>query len=129
MQSVQALLRRWQISAQQQQTISALAKAWVVQIRQAHQGDHPLDALFRQYQLNSDEGLALMCLAEALLRVPDRPTQMELIADKFVQAVSGETLPSGDGWPDKSAQRAWPVVWTVCITNQCYPIVGLLPAV
>jgi RHH-type proline utilization regulon transcriptional repressor/proline dehydrogenase/delta 1-pyrroline-5-carboxylate dehydrogenase len=39
-------------------------------------------ALMQEYSLSSDEGLALMCLAEALLRIPDIATRDELIRDK-----------------------------------------------
>ena len=37
----------------------------------------------REYDLSSQEGVALMCLAEALLRIPDRATQDALIRDKI----------------------------------------------
>jgi RHH-type proline utilization regulon transcriptional repressor/proline dehydrogenase/delta 1-pyrroline-5-carboxylate dehydrogenase len=40
-----------------------------------------LDALMHEFPLASDEGIALMCLAEALLRVPDRATADRLIRD------------------------------------------------
>lgn len=42
-----------------------------------------VDALMREFSLSSDEGVALMCLAEALLRIPDRQTADRLIADKI----------------------------------------------
>jgi RHH-type proline utilization regulon transcriptional repressor/proline dehydrogenase/delta 1-pyrroline-5-carboxylate dehydrogenase len=42
-----------------------------------------LDAFMAQYDLSSQEGVVLMCLAEALLRVPDADTADELIADKI----------------------------------------------
>ena len=42
--------------------------------------------------LSSDEGVALMCLAEALLRVPDAETIDELIADKIVPSAWGQHL-------------------------------------
>ncbi|MGB3166971.1 MAG: bifunctional proline dehydrogenase/L-glutamate gamma-semialdehyde dehydrogenase PutA [Alteraurantiacibacter sp.] len=41
-----------------------------------------LDAFLAAYGLNTDEGIALMCLAEALLRVPDEQTADALIRDK-----------------------------------------------
>ncbi len=41
-----------------------------------------LDAFLHSYGLNTDEGIALMCLAEALLRVPDEETADALIRDK-----------------------------------------------
>nr|WP_305956876.1 bifunctional proline dehydrogenase/L-glutamate gamma-semialdehyde dehydrogenase PutA [Aurantiacibacter sp. 219JJ12-13]MDP5260177.1 bifunctional proline dehydrogenase/L-glutamate gamma-semialdehyde dehydrogenase PutA [Aurantiacibacter sp. 219JJ12-13] len=42
-----------------------------------------LDAFLHSYGLNTDEGIALMCLAEALLRVPDEQTRDALIRDKI----------------------------------------------
>ena len=42
-----------------------------------------LDAFLRQYDLSSQEGVILMCLAEALLRIPDDATADKLIADKI----------------------------------------------
>ncbi len=42
-----------------------------------------LDAFLHTYGLNTDEGIALMCLAEALLRVPDEETRDALIRDKL----------------------------------------------
>jgi RHH-type proline utilization regulon transcriptional repressor/proline dehydrogenase/delta 1-pyrroline-5-carboxylate dehydrogenase len=44
-----------------------------------------LDALLRQYHLASTEGVVLMCLAEALLRIPDAYTADRLIADKLAE--------------------------------------------
>ena len=41
-----------------------------------------LDAFLHAYGLGTDEGIALMCLAEALLRIPDADTADKLIADK-----------------------------------------------
>jgi len=42
-----------------------------------------LDAFLQSYGLGTDEGIALMCLAEALLRVPDAETADALIHDKL----------------------------------------------
>ena len=42
-----------------------------------------LDAFLHNYGLGTEEGIALMCLAEALLRVPDNETRDALIADKL----------------------------------------------
>ena len=50
-----------------------------------------VDAFLHAYDLGSDEGIAMMCLAEALLRIPDAHTADELIADKL----------SGPDWSDK----------------------------
>jgi RHH-type transcriptional regulator, proline utilization regulon repressor / proline dehydrogenase / delta 1-pyrroline-5-carboxylate dehydrogenase len=42
-----------------------------------------MEAFLAEYGLSTDEGVALMCLAEALLRVPDAETMDELIRDKI----------------------------------------------
>ncbi len=42
-----------------------------------------VDALMHEFSLSSEEGVALMCLAEALLRIPDSETADRLIADKI----------------------------------------------
>lgn len=45
-----------------------------------------IDSFLTEYSLSSDEGIALMCLAEALLRVPDNATIDTLIKDKLTTA-------------------------------------------
>ncbi|MEO6433811.1 MAG: bifunctional proline dehydrogenase/L-glutamate gamma-semialdehyde dehydrogenase PutA [Sphingomicrobium sp.] len=50
-----------------------------------------IDAFMQAYDLGSEEGIAMMCLAEALLRIPDAHTADELIADKL----------AGPDWSDK----------------------------
>jgi RHH-type proline utilization regulon transcriptional repressor/proline dehydrogenase/delta 1-pyrroline-5-carboxylate dehydrogenase len=55
-----------------------------------------MDALMMQYDLSSQEGVLLMCLAEALLRVPDKATADKLIADKLLAANWREHLGSSE---------------------------------
>ena len=45
-----------------------------------------IDAFLQQYDLSSEEGVLLMCIAEALLRIPDADTADKLIADKITSA-------------------------------------------
>jgi RHH-type proline utilization regulon transcriptional repressor/proline dehydrogenase/delta 1-pyrroline-5-carboxylate dehydrogenase len=59
-----------------------------------------IDAFMSAYDLGSDEGIALMCLAEALLRIPDAETADDLIADKL----------SGPNWADKMGESSSPFV-------------------
>ncbi len=68
---------------------TATARALVKGVR-AHKTSG-VDAFLHAYDLGSDEGIAMMCLAEALLRIPDAHTADELIADKL----------SGPDWSDK----------------------------
>ncbi|WP_446831168.1 L-glutamate gamma-semialdehyde dehydrogenase [Candidatus Foliamicus sp.] len=55
----------------------------VRQVRASPKGPTMLDAFLNEFGLNNDEGVALMCLAESLLRVPDPSTADALIADKL----------------------------------------------
>src|SRR5688500_3655104 len=55
-----------------------------VRARAADQG--VIEAFMRQYDLGSEEGVLLMCVAEALLRIPDQDTADKLIRDKLGEA-------------------------------------------
>jgi RHH-type proline utilization regulon transcriptional repressor/proline dehydrogenase/delta 1-pyrroline-5-carboxylate dehydrogenase len=59
------------------------ARRLVSAVRTARTGAGGVDALMLEFSLDSAEGVALMCLAEALLRVPDRATADKLIRDKI----------------------------------------------
>jgi RHH-type proline utilization regulon transcriptional repressor/proline dehydrogenase/delta 1-pyrroline-5-carboxylate dehydrogenase len=59
------------------------ARRLVEAVRAAPASKSGLDAFLRQYDLSSQEGVILMCLAEALLRIPDDATADRLIADKL----------------------------------------------
>jgi RHH-type proline utilization regulon transcriptional repressor/proline dehydrogenase/delta 1-pyrroline-5-carboxylate dehydrogenase len=82
--------------------VSARSRAWerarkmVLQIRQDQAGNGAIDALLKEYSLSSEEGVVLMCLAEALLRVPDKHTQDALIRDKISQGQWSSHLGSSD---------------------------------
>jgi len=62
------------------------ARRLVEQVRKARLGHGGLDAFLHEFQLSSKEGVVLMCLAEALLRVPDSLTVDKLIRDKVGEA-------------------------------------------
>jgi RHH-type proline utilization regulon transcriptional repressor/proline dehydrogenase/delta 1-pyrroline-5-carboxylate dehydrogenase len=63
--------------------VQTTAQQLVEAVRAAPAGKSGLDAFLRQYDLSSQEGVILMCLAEALLRIPDDETADRLIADKL----------------------------------------------
>jgi RHH-type proline utilization regulon transcriptional repressor/proline dehydrogenase/delta 1-pyrroline-5-carboxylate dehydrogenase len=67
--------------AQARVTASALQLVGNVRARRTRSSG--VDALMREFSLSSDEGVALMCLAEALLRIPDSATRDALIRDKI----------------------------------------------
>ncbi|KQS04199.1 integrase [Sphingomonas sp. Leaf357] len=60
----------------------ALARTLVEGVRSRGEGN-AVDSLLQSYALSTEEGIALMCLAEALLRIPDAATRDRLIADKI----------------------------------------------
>ncbi|OYW62291.1 MAG: hypothetical protein B7Z31_01455, partial [Rhodobacterales bacterium 12-65-15] len=51
-----------------------------------------MEVFLAEYGLSTDEGVALMCLAEALLRVPDADTMDALIEDKIAPSDWGRHL-------------------------------------
>ncbi len=55
----------------------------LVEALRAKGASGPVEGLIQEYALSSQEGIALMCLAEALLRIPDRATRDALIRDKI----------------------------------------------
>ncbi|MFD1789722.1 trifunctional transcriptional regulator/proline dehydrogenase/L-glutamate gamma-semialdehyde dehydrogenase [Sphingomonas floccifaciens] len=61
---------------------TATASALVTALRAKHKGTG-VEGLVQEYALSSQEGVALMCLAEALLRIPDTATRDALIRDKI----------------------------------------------
>ena len=91
--------------------IAARARRYVEGIRHARGGIGGLEDFMHDYSLSTKEGLALMSLAEALLRVPDAATQDRLIEDK---------LGAGD-WEHASARdsESWLVsatTWALGLT-------------
>jgi len=63
--------------------ISARARAWVEAVRTRQAGNAGIESFLQQYDLSTQEGVLLMCVAEALLRIPDSETADRLIRDKL----------------------------------------------
>ena len=71
-----------ELPAEAHDRIGIEARRLVAAVRRKRVGGG-LDAFLHEYALSSQEGVALMCLAEALLRIPDGETADKLIADKI----------------------------------------------
>lgn len=80
------LLEQAALSPQQAQTAHDEAASLVGKVRVARKKNTGIDSFLMQYSLSTAEGIALMCLAEALLRVPDNYTIDKLIKDKLLAA-------------------------------------------
>lgn len=71
---------------EQCQRIEVLAKELVLHTRESMEKNGKIDVLLNKYDLSTEEGIALMCLAEALLRIPDKQTLDQFISDKISKA-------------------------------------------
>ena len=76
--------------------IALLATSLVHAVRGKSAPDSGIDAFLQQYDLSSEEGVLLMCIAEALLRIPDAETADALIADKISSARWQDHLGASD---------------------------------
>jgi RHH-type transcriptional regulator, proline utilization regulon repressor / proline dehydrogenase / delta 1-pyrroline-5-carboxylate dehydrogenase len=99
------LLLAVQNSSAVEAAIDARAGAYINAIRDQSGGIGGAEDFLREYGLSTREGLALMVLAEALLRVPDVATQDALIEDKLQQggwanheSKGGSLFVTGSAW-------------------------------
>ena len=77
-----ALLPKAELPERLREPVKATAMALVSALRSKGQRGG-VEGLVKEYSLSSHEGVALMCLAEALLRIPDNATRDALIRDKI----------------------------------------------
>ncbi|MEP2653997.1 MAG: bifunctional proline dehydrogenase/L-glutamate gamma-semialdehyde dehydrogenase PutA [Paraglaciecola sp.] len=82
-QSVEHLLQQNPLSADAQSRVEESALKFVEACRADPDNQGLFDVFLQEYSLSSQEGVVLMCLAEALLRVPDSFTVDKLIAEKI----------------------------------------------
>ncbi|MEM7617821.1 MAG: bifunctional proline dehydrogenase/L-glutamate gamma-semialdehyde dehydrogenase PutA [Pseudomonadota bacterium] len=95
--AVQELLNNITWSDKEAKSISNDAAQAIKGIRKTRRKSGSLESFFQQYGLNTEEGLALMSMAEALLRIPDNKTANALIRDKI----------SGTNWLRGSEEKDW----------------------
>lgn len=63
--------------------VSRTTQKLIMVSQETHLAQGGLEAFLQEYDLSSQEGVVLMCLAEALLRIPDNATADRLIQDKL----------------------------------------------
>ena len=83
---IEALVGEAELAPAQAADVEALARRLAARLRERQFGaarESLVQGLLQEFSLSSDEGIALMCLAEALLRIPDDPTRDALIRDKI----------------------------------------------
>ena len=79
---LRALVDHINLSEAERQEIAAAGARYVDRVRK-ETSPSMMEAFLAEYGLSTEEGVGLMCLAEALLRVPDAETIDELIHDKI----------------------------------------------
>ena len=80
---VPPLIEAASLPAETMARATALARAAGRAAARARRRASGVEGLIHEYSLSSQEGVALMCLAEALLRIPDDATRDALIRDKI----------------------------------------------
>ena len=112
---VPPLLPLAQLEPAQERAASELARRLIAGLRGRQMGvarENLVQGLLQEFSLSSEEGVALMCMAEALLRIPDPATRDALIRDKIGR---------GD-WKAHVGQSASPFVnaatWGLLVTGK-----------
>ena len=85
-EAVRDLLVRSPLSSEERAATRAEAEALVRGARRSARRQGVVEGFLQEFSLGTREGLALMCLAEALLRTPDEETRDKLIAEKIGSA-------------------------------------------
>ncbi len=80
---VQKLATQAELDGDAAKETQKLATDLVRSVRKGRKQKGGVDEFMQEYSLSSQEGVVLMCLAEALLRIPDDHTADKLIADKI----------------------------------------------
>lgn len=86
------------LSDEDRQAIRDSAIDLVVRARQSKRKRGLMESFLQEFGLSNKEGLALMCLAEALLRVPDDDTADQLIAEKIASGDWSEHMGKSESW-------------------------------
>ncbi|WNL46715.1 bifunctional proline dehydrogenase/L-glutamate gamma-semialdehyde dehydrogenase PutA [Dyella sp. BiH032] len=85
-EAVNDLLTQASLPPAEREKVIDLAADLVTRVRARAKDQSAVESFMRQYDLSSEEGVLLMCVAEALLRIPDKGTADKLIRDKLGDA-------------------------------------------
>ena len=85
-EAVDELLVQASLASAERELVLARAAELVARVRVRAGEQSAVESFMRQYDLSSEEGVLLMCVAEALLRIPDKATADKLIRDKLGEA-------------------------------------------
>ncbi len=111
---IEGLIEAARLPAKSLQSIKIQARELISSVREKRMKGSGLDAFLHQYDLSTEEGIALMCMAEALLRIPDKETVDSLIKDKIAMADWGTHM----GKSNSSFVNA--ATWGLMLTGKIY---------
>lgn len=111
---LEALIKEASLAEDIRVHIREIAKNLVIGTRNNLKKQSKIDVLLHKYDLSTDEGIALMCLAEALLRIPDKATIDKFIGDKL-SAVDWRSHLSFDNSLFVNA-----ATWSLLLTGKIY---------
>ncbi len=110
---VAGLIQKTSLTEPNRQAIAKAAAELITRLR-SEPAAHLMESLLAEFELSTDEGVALMCLAEAFLRVPDAPTMDALIKDK----IGGHDWSSHAGGSESLLVNA--STWGLMLTGRIY---------
>jgi RHH-type transcriptional regulator, proline utilization regulon repressor / proline dehydrogenase / delta 1-pyrroline-5-carboxylate dehydrogenase len=85
-EAVDNMLAQAALPPAERDLVLARATELVARVRAKAHEQSAVESFMREYDLSSEEGVLLMCVAEALLRIPDKTTADKLISDKLGDA-------------------------------------------
>ena len=85
-EAMKELLGQAALPPAERDLVLARATDLVARVRAKASQQSAVESFMREYDLSSEEGVLLMCVAEALLRIPDKTTADKLISDKLGEA-------------------------------------------
>ncbi|MGH8274061.1 MAG: bifunctional proline dehydrogenase/L-glutamate gamma-semialdehyde dehydrogenase PutA [Gammaproteobacteria bacterium] len=89
---LERLIAEARLAPEATERVRERAHRWVKAVRAGASDQSGIEAFLHQYDLSSEEGVVLMCLAEALIRIPDAETADKLIRDKLARGDWSERL-------------------------------------
>ncbi|APX92569.1 bifunctional proline dehydrogenase/L-glutamate gamma-semialdehyde dehydrogenase [Halomonas sp. 1513] len=116
---VDELVQRLSADKDDFQRIAAKTAELVREVREMDTAVDSIDELLQQYSLDTHEGLMLMCLAEAMLRIPDKATADALIEDKLGPADWKSHLGQSESWFVNAS--TWGLLMTGRVINLDHP--------
>ncbi|SDL07858.1 L-proline dehydrogenase /delta-1-pyrroline-5-carboxylate dehydrogenase [Franzmannia pantelleriensis] len=116
---VEELVQRLSADKEDFLRIASKTAELVRDVREMDTAVDSIDELLQQYSLDTHEGLMLMCLAEAMLRIPDKATADALIEDKLGPADWKSHLGQSESWFVNAS--TWGLLMTGRVINLDHP--------